>query len=341
MFEAVHHSALHSPHPPPASNQWGSQNPLPKANSSKKLLETKKERSPEEASVHETTSISYCHWIHGALVALPVVAIPALIGTLSPPDVVPRAPADLWYKCWGPNIVLLLIEIAAASMLAPKISFDMIEERSNGISIKESMRSILTSQGLIAALFLTIVCSMLQQDHPTDDEFGLLNQWYGCLLLAAMLMTMVGLTISIICLIYIEPLSDAASLRLISYGLMYFGEPLAYCGCAFVNTTVAVTVYVLGRFGLAVGLFGCLALFYCVTRVIVVVKYLSAWTNEEIVGEARAAREAWKTEFAHTGKLASPASSPRPPPPSSSGAVQLTDNISPSSSGAVQPTGNI
>lgn len=196
----------------------------------------------------------------------------------------------------------------------------MIEERSDGVSIKESMRSILTSQGLIAALFLTIVFTMLQQDTPTDDAFSLLTQWYGCLLLSALLLTSVGLTISVVCLIYIEPLSDAASLRLISYGLMYFGEPLAYCGCAFVNTTVAITVYVLGRFGLAVGMIGCTALFYCVMRVVVVFKYFSAWVNEEVVGEARAAREAWKVEYSHVGKIRGGSPTPR----QTDGAVQLT-----------------
>ena len=44
----------------------------------------------------------------------------------------------------------------------------MIQERSEEVSIPDSMRSNLTNQGLVAALFLTIVMFMVQaRTHPS------------------------------------------------------------------------------------------------------------------------------------------------------------------------------
>ena len=192
----------------------------------------------------------------------------------------------MWYMCWGPCLLFLILQLAVANMIAPKIAYDMIQERSIDIKIKESMRSNLTSQALIAALYLTIVTTMLQEDPPTDNEFALLNQWYGALLTIAAFLMMVALSVCIICLIYIEPLSDAASLQLISYGLMYFGEPMALCGAAFVDTVIALLLWVFGTYGLGAGLLGSAALTYCVTRVYVVYQYFAAWQNGELTDAA-------------------------------------------------------
>ena len=108
-------------------------------------------------------------------------------------------------------IVFAGVQLGCANLMAPVLGYDMIQERSVNIAIKESMRSNLTSQGLIAALYLTIVFAMIQEDPPTEDEGSLINQWYGCLLIVSAFFTMVALSVSIICLIYIEPLSDTAT----------------------------------------------------------------------------------------------------------------------------------
>ena len=179
------------------------------------------------------TNISFMLWVKGGFLALFVVGIPILIGVFSPDSEVPRVSLDedailfgktranghahaaLWYMCWGPNLIYLVIQIGTASQLAPKLGYDMIQERSVDVNIKESMRSNLTSQGLIAALFLTVVYAMLQADPPTDEVSAIINQWYVCLLLSAAFLTMVALSVSVICLIYIEPLNDRAALHLI------------------------------------------------------------------------------------------------------------------------------
>ena len=107
--------------------------------------------------------ISVVYWLKGAVISLFVTAVPVLIGALSSHSDVRREPVEMWYKCWGPIIALLVIEVGCANLLAPKICYDMIEERSDNIPLKESMRSNITSQGLIAALFLTIVFAMIRE----------------------------------------------------------------------------------------------------------------------------------------------------------------------------------
>jgi len=264
------------------------------------------------------SSISIMYWIKGLLFGMILVAVPVAIGLASPrtdvPHVVPSGLTaeqltdpvqvySLWYTCYGPVILFFALQIVVASMAAPALGYDMIEERSPDVKIKESMRSNLTSQGLISALYLTIVAAMLQADPPTDEVGALINQWYGCLLIIATFLTMVSLSVSIICLIYIEPLSDNATLHLISYGLMYFGEPMSLCACAFIDATIAMALWVFGKYGLGVGLIGCTALLYCITRVYVVYNYFAAWKNDELDADARRVREEWKAQHMHVGTI--------------------------------------
>lgn len=264
--------------------------------------------------------ISFGYWLKGGILGLFVAAIPVAIGLCSPhadvPHVLPSGvtPADLvanpgaayalWYEAWGPMLLFLIVQIVGANLLAPVLGYDMIQERSVNIEIKDSMRSNLTSQALVAALYLTVVVAMLQVDPPTEDPGALVNQWYVCLLVVAAFMTMTALTVNIICLIYIEPLSDQACLKLISYGLMYFGEPMALCAVAFIDTTIAMVLWVFGTYGLGAGLIGCTALVYCITRVYVVYHYFAAWENDELDADARRVREEWKNQHAHVGHVA-------------------------------------
>ena len=59
------------------------------------------------------------------------------------------------------------------------------------------MRTNLTTQGLIAALFLTVVYAMLQADPPTEvdgdgDPTSIISQWYLLLCLLALSFTLIG-----------------------------------------------------------------------------------------------------------------------------------------------------
>ena len=165
-------------------------------------------------AVHDQQdAISGTHWILGAIVGFVTVGPALAFGVFQTVD--QPYPLDLWYKVWGPFAVVTGIEIWAASWLAPVIGLNMIKERSNGVSLKETMRSNLTTQGLISALFLTIVYAMLQADAPMEDpttaepnEFAVLSQWYMMLVTLSLTMVMIGTIATVLLLLYIEPLDE-------------------------------------------------------------------------------------------------------------------------------------
>ena len=131
----------------------------------------------------------------------------------------------------------------------------MIKERSNGVSLKETMRLI----GTIATVLL---------------------------------------------LLYIEPLDDAASLTFITDNMMYFGEPVAMSACAFLNSMIATMLWVFGRYGMGAGIISLLPVWYASCRVVVIFRYLSAWKNKHLPAEERAARAAWGQAVATVGAIA-------------------------------------
>lgn len=254
-------------------------------------------------------AISGTHWLLGALVGFITVGPALAFGVFQTAD--QPYPIDLWYKVWGPFAVVTGIEIWAASWLAPVIGLNMIKERSNGVSLKETMRSNLTTQGLISALFLTIVYAMLQADAPMEDpttaepnEFAVLSQWYMMLVTLSLTMVMIGTIATVLLLLYIEPLDDAASLTFITDNMMYFGEPVAMSACAFLNSMIATMLWVFGRYGMGAGIISLLPVWYASCRVVVIFRYLSAWKNKHLPAEERAARAAWGQAVATVGAIA-------------------------------------
>jgi hypothetical protein len=151
--------------------------------------------------------VNYNNWVNGALVACLAVPLPLGIGLARDGvgDVDIRSDGYLWMAVWGPAIALMCAQLLLASILAPKVGFDMIQERSEEVSIPDSMRSNLTNQGLVAALFLTIVMFMVQAAPPQVDKEGgnatLLAQWYEALLILATGQMGMGIVIASICLI--------------------------------------------------------------------------------------------------------------------------------------------
>ena len=266
----------------------------------------------------EETSIKWSYWIYGLGAGAVVTAGPVTLGILE----ARTTDIALWYQAWGPAIILLFCELGAASCLAPRVGYDMIEERSSNVSIKESMRSNLTTQGLVSALFLTIVCAMVQSEAPNpDDEFSVLNQWYVCLLVISLMLTMIGTGITIVCLLYVEPLNDTAAIRLVSFGVMYFGEPLAFSTMALCNTLAAMIIWTFGRYGIGAGIIGCISIFYAACRLVVVYSYFSGWKNVEIDQKMRSERREWGAQYVTTGQLAK-----RSPPESSAAGAIVTSS---------------
>lgn len=261
----------------------------------------------ESAAAAQDDHISGVHWIVGAAVGLLCITPAVCVGLYDTHD--QDYESTRWYACWAPFAVLALLEVWAASWLAPVIGFNMIKERSHGVSLKETMRTNLTTQGLIAALFLTVVYAMLQADPPTEvdgdgDPTSIISQWYLLLCLLALSLTLIGTLGTILLLLYIEPLDDEASLALITWGMMYFGEPVALSTFAFLNTMSATLLWIFGRYGMGAGLMSCLPIWYAAMRSVVIFRYLSAWKNDQLDTEDRAVRAKWGQTVATVGAMA-------------------------------------
>ena len=115
----------------------------------------------ESAAAAQDDHISGVHWIVGAAVGLLCITPAVCVGLYNTHD--QDYESTRWYTCWAPCVgqrrttnplqghhpqlacsvhlrfaVLALLEIWAASWLAPVIGFNMIKERSHGVSLKES-----------------------------------------------------------------------------------------------------------------------------------------------------------------------------------------------------------
>ena len=262
------------------------------------------------AMAAQDDSISGMHWVVGAAAATIGIAPTLILGVLETHED-DTYETKLWYKCWAPFILLCLVEIALASYLAPIIGLNMIKERSTGVSLKETMRTNLTTQGLISALFLTIVYAMLQADSPTlidgdGDPSSLLSQWYLLLCTLALALTMIGTVATVLLLLYIEPLDDVASLNLVTWGMMYFGEPVAMSTIAFLDCMAATLLWIFGRYGFGAGIVCMVPVWYAACRAVVIFRYLSGWKNRGLTQEERNARKAWGSSAATVGKVKKP-----------------------------------
>jgi len=207
----------------------------------------------------------------------------------------------LWATVFAPCVVLFAVEIAIANLMAPKVGFDMVQERSPNVSMREAMRSNLTNLALVSALFLTIVYAMFQVDTASDAMFSMLTQWYIGLLAISCMQMSIAIMGSVICLLYTEPLSEKASILTISNNLMQFGEPATQSMMGIFNTMVALDLWIYERFGLVASLLMTLTIFYGVMRVIVNYIYLSSFKNPDVDAATRKDRDAWKQAAATTG----------------------------------------
>jgi len=245
--------------------------------------------------------ISGSIWVVGIVASLLAFAGPTALGILTWNEKGDQDfPVELWYYAWGPMILLCVLEIGVASLLAPRIGWDMIQEASEEADLREAMKNSMSTQGLIAALFLSVVWAMLQAEPIQSDASLVIAQWYEGLLALAVALTLIGTVASIICLLYIEPLNPSAAQRLVFDNFMYFGEPLALSLFGFFNAITATILFIFGNYGLGSGIVAVFASVYCMCRLLVIYQYFSAWENKEI-SHLRAARKEIKSKIANTG----------------------------------------
>jgi hypothetical protein len=148
-----------------------------------------------------------------------------------------------------PGVALAVSTFVGLSMLRLKLGKDLIAESSVDISVRDSQRSNLTNTAIVSALLLTCIVAVLQGKGPLEDTQRFICQWYTIFNLIGMLWCFVSLTLSVLLLMYIEPLDDDASLAFLYKYLDYVGEPV---GCiilamwAFMNAAI---LWVFGQYG--------------------------------------------------------------------------------------------
>ena len=165
--------------------------------------------------VDKVTAVSPMIWIRNAFICLLLFTGPCVVGALTWNQVASSAGTydqSLAYTVWLPLLALSILEITIASNMAPKIGWDMICEASEGADLREALKNSMTTQGFIAALFVTVVWAMLQVDPIQDDTSLIISQWYTGLLVLSIALTLIGTMASVTCLLFLEPLTGDAAL---------------------------------------------------------------------------------------------------------------------------------
>jgi hypothetical protein len=119
-------------------------------------------------------------------------------------------PPSHYFDVLIPGVLLFVVILAFSFNRRQSMGWDMIEEASPGIDMRESTRATLTNNAIVGALLLTVAVAMVQSDPPLDAS-RLLSQWYQVLNCTAMLHCFIATTRSVMLLVYIEPLDSDAS----------------------------------------------------------------------------------------------------------------------------------
>jgi hypothetical protein len=247
-------------------------------------------------------------WYQAFPFALGIMAVTGVVGAFKDKGMETRQKGlreEGWYESWVPLLVLGLLENMFVSYVAPMVGYDMIQERSAGVHMKDTMRSSMTNQGVVGALMLTVVVASLQ----ADAEFGQYNelmagQWYCSLLTLSLCQLIIAVMIASFATLYLEPLDDVAALKFVGDNFMYFGEPLAYILTSSVNSIIAIILWVFAAYGFALGFIASFTFGYTVLRTLVVYRYLQIWVNPFLPHHERKAREAEAKSIATTtGKI--------------------------------------
>ena len=125
---------------------------------------------------------------------------------------------------------------------------------------------------------------------------------YQGLIVLAIMQSALATMITIICRTHIDPLNSKAAVAFAISNFRYFGLPIELIFLALINTTLALEVWIFGKYGLIAGANASVASF----SGILYIKYLwysvFHWKNKELSQKVRNKREKlrkrmWKTLF--------------------------------------------
>ena len=245
--------------------------------------------------------------------------------------------SDEWLQVALPGGCLLVLQLVGAHRLSQRMGFDMLQERSEGMSIKRSLKTNMSTQGVTAALFLGIIVANLRATPPNGllrDRNELITQWYqvlgssmpppahptpppppppppqvfSCLSAAHVL-------ISVVCarmlLIYTEVLDERATRVFMGDHLAIVGEPVAHFVFGLGDTAAALALWVIGQYGPACGVLALVALGISLSRISKIMSCLSTWVNPTVTPHQREERARWATR--QRNKVAPAPSADEPP----------------------------
>ncbi|CAJ1374536.1 unnamed protein product [Effrenium voratum] len=173
---------------------------------------------------------------------------------------------------WLPGAVVSLLALVfflLGQVFTTRVSIDVLEH-CNPEGLKESSKNVWTNVGVTSALVLTMVMAMLQLDPIDPRGFSLeayeivhLHQWYGCFCLASLLCNLLCIMSCVINLSYVDPLSDIDAIKYFLRRIDSIGDPVMFMMESFVFFLAAICVWVLGTFGLVMGILSlvCLIVF--------------------------------------------------------------------------------
>mmetsp|Transcript_68555 Transcript_68555/g.200560 ORF Transcript_68555/g.200560 Transcript_68555/m.200560 type:complete len:343 (+) Transcript_68555:115-1143(+) len=245
-------------------------------------------------------------WVKAFFLGLPGVILTCVLGVFKDTGAEEEGlePEALetkgWYMYWGPLMLFFFLQMVAVAKLAPIIGYDMIQNRSLGISLRDAMRNNMSNQAIVGTLLLTVAWAMLQADPPVTEgvnsyEGLFISQWYEGLLLITTAQLVIGVMTCAFTVLYVEPLDDLAALKFVGDNFLYFGEPLAVMLLSLFNTCIATILWVFGAYGFGMGIVAVFVFSYCVLRTVVIYMYLGFWQNPFLSKEEKGKRDAIKS----------------------------------------------
>ena len=122
------------------------------------------------------------------------------------------------------------------------------------------------------------------------------------LIVLAVTQSAIDTIITIICRIHIDPLNGQAAVVFAIKNFRYFGLPIELIFLAFINTILALLIWIFGKYGLIAGGFASAASFGGMWCSAFIRYYVFSWKNKRLSERMRTKREKlrkklWKTLF--------------------------------------------
>ncbi|CAK9112898.1 unnamed protein product [Durusdinium trenchii] len=255
--------------------------------------------------VSATPQLLASNWMTAWGVALVAMVAPSVLAAFKDRSrQVEEVVRENVHEVWVPLGLLCVLQYLFCAAISPKIGWNMIEQRSNGISLREAMRNNMTNQAVIGALFLTVVWTMaVDQTMAGDDRFSFICQWYEGFTTLAIGQLLVAVMTCCFNTLYVEPLDDMASLKFVKDNFVYFGEPMALMLAALYNAICATILWVFTVYGIGLGVCFSISAGCAILRMSVVYGYLCRWKNPYLTLEDQEARVADAANMARAGEV--------------------------------------